>query len=68
MMGKKNGLKKFTTKTLTTNNYGLLNDQIWTLFSKVLILFTFCWIDPPLTCMSKNSLDGQAFIWTLLFD
>jgi hypothetical protein len=27
------------------NSYGLLNDQIWNLFSKVPILIMFCWID-----------------------
>jgi len=69
--GKKIGLKKITTKTLTkNNNYGLLNDQIWTLFSKVSILVIFCWINIffPLTCMIKRFLNGQPFMWTLLID
>jgi hypothetical protein len=37
-----------------------LNDQIWTLFSKLPILVIFCWIDifSPLTCMLKSFLDG----------
>ncbi len=54
MMEKKNGLKKITTK-----HYGLLNDQIWTFFSKVPILVIFCWIDifSPLTCIIKSFLD-----------
>jgi hypothetical protein len=26
------------------------------------------WYFFPLTCMSKNCLDGQPFIWTLLVD
>jgi hypothetical protein len=37
--------KKLQQKLQPTNNYGLLNDQIWTLFSKVSILVFFCWID-----------------------
>jgi len=34
-----------------------------TLFSKVPILVTFCWIDIffPLTCISKSCLDEQPF-------
>ncbi len=41
-------------------SYGFLNEEIWTLFSKVPILVIFCWIDIsfPLTCMIKSFLDG----------
>jgi hypothetical protein len=59
MIGKK--IWENYNKNLTNlNNYGVLNDQIWTLFSKITILVIFCWIDifSPLTYMLRNCLDG----------
>jgi hypothetical protein len=34
---KEHGFQKIMTKTLTTSSCGFLNDQIWTLVSKVLV-------------------------------
>jgi hypothetical protein len=62
--------KKIQQKIYPTNNYGLLNDQIWALFSKVPIFVIFCLSDifAPLTCIVKSFLDGHPFIWHLLID
>jgi len=37
--------QKKLQKLKSTNKYGLLIVQIWTLFSKIFIQVIFCWID-----------------------
>jgi hypothetical protein len=56
--GKKNELKKII------NNYGLLNDQIWAIFSKVSIFVILSWIGIffPLTCIIYFFENGHPFI------
>jgi hypothetical protein len=50
-------------KNLRTNNNGVLNDKVFILVFFVRLIFFL-----PLTCMSKNCLDGKLLGWTLLVD
>jgi hypothetical protein len=59
--------KNIYKKHEPTNNYGLSNDQIWTLFSKVFIIIIFYWINDFIpSSMSNSCLIGVLLIYILL--